>query len=169
MALSNKLNTERAVSKISSLWGLTLGALCASIYRLNQYRGVEQLVARRAHNPEVVGSNPSPATTEKTQFTIGELCFFICYLEKSAPDLHRVIRPTSVARWELYPAAACGRYRRGAISAAVGKCEEKRKPEAFSGYRKAARSDNRSVVGSNPSPATTSSQALYRLRRFFCA
>ena len=28
----------------------------------NQYRGVEQLVARRAHNPEVVGSSPSPAT-----------------------------------------------------------------------------------------------------------
>ena len=27
-----------------------------------KYRGVEQLVARRAHNPEVVGSNPSPAT-----------------------------------------------------------------------------------------------------------
>ena len=26
------------------------------------YRGVEQLVARRAHNPEVVGSSPSPAT-----------------------------------------------------------------------------------------------------------
>ena len=26
------------------------------------YRGVEQLVARRAHNPEVGGSNPSPAT-----------------------------------------------------------------------------------------------------------
>ena len=30
-----------------------------------QYRGVEQLVARRAHNPEVVGSSPSPATTKK--------------------------------------------------------------------------------------------------------
>ena len=29
------------------------------------HRGVEQLVARRAHNPEVVGSNPSPATTDK--------------------------------------------------------------------------------------------------------
>ena len=27
------------------------------------YRGVEQLVARRAHNPEVVGSSPAPATT----------------------------------------------------------------------------------------------------------
>ena len=28
------------------------------------YRGVEQLVARRAHNPKVVGSSPAPATTE---------------------------------------------------------------------------------------------------------
>ena len=26
------------------------------------YRGVEQLVARRAHNPEVGGSSPPPAT-----------------------------------------------------------------------------------------------------------
>ncbi len=25
------------------------------------HRGVEQLVARRAHNPEVAGSNPAPA------------------------------------------------------------------------------------------------------------
>ena len=28
------------------------------------YRGVEQLVARRAHNPEVAGSSPVSATTE---------------------------------------------------------------------------------------------------------
>ena len=27
------------------------------------YRGVEQLVARWAHNPKVVGSSPAPATT----------------------------------------------------------------------------------------------------------
>ncbi len=27
-----------------------------------QYRGVEQLVARRAHNPKVTGSSPVPAT-----------------------------------------------------------------------------------------------------------
>ena len=33
----------------------------------NQYRGVEQLVARRAHNPEVVGSSPSPATISRSQ------------------------------------------------------------------------------------------------------
>ena len=32
--------------------------------RATKYRGVEQMVARRAHNPEVVGSNPSPATTK---------------------------------------------------------------------------------------------------------
>ena len=28
------------------------------------YRGVEQLVARRAHNPKVVGSSPTPATKQ---------------------------------------------------------------------------------------------------------
>ena len=29
---------------------------------LPSHRGVEQLVARRAHNPKVVGSSPAPAT-----------------------------------------------------------------------------------------------------------
>ena len=29
---------------------------------MHQYRGVEQLEARRAHNPEVVGSSPASAT-----------------------------------------------------------------------------------------------------------
>ena len=29
--------------------------------RFFNYRGMEQLVARRAHNPEVSGSNPLPA------------------------------------------------------------------------------------------------------------
>ena len=33
-----------------------------------QYRGVEQLVARRAHNPEVGGSSPPPATKTKRPF-----------------------------------------------------------------------------------------------------
>ena len=27
-----------------------------------RHRGIEQLVARRAHNPKVVGSSPTPAT-----------------------------------------------------------------------------------------------------------
>ena len=30
-----------------------------------EYRGVEQLVARRAHNPKVEGSSPSSATIKK--------------------------------------------------------------------------------------------------------
>ena len=29
---------------------------------LLMHRGVEQLAARRAHNPKVVGSSPAPAT-----------------------------------------------------------------------------------------------------------
>ena len=33
----------------------------------SQYRGVEQLVARRAHNPEVVGSSPASATRKNTR------------------------------------------------------------------------------------------------------
>ena len=31
------------------------------------YRGVEQLVARRAHDPEVVGSSPSSAAIKETE------------------------------------------------------------------------------------------------------
>ena len=33
------------------------------------YRGVEQLAARRAHNPEVAGSSPASATRTKTIIT----------------------------------------------------------------------------------------------------
>ena len=33
------------------------------------YRGVEQLEARRAHNPEVVGSSPASATIKTPDFT----------------------------------------------------------------------------------------------------
>ena len=33
-------------------------------YISSSHRGVEQLVARRAHNPKVVGSSPAPATTK---------------------------------------------------------------------------------------------------------
>ena len=40
-----------------------------------QYRGVEQLVARRAHNPEVVGSSPASATNKKVSIS---LTFFCC-------------------------------------------------------------------------------------------
>ena len=34
----------------------------------SEYRGVEQLEARRAHNPEVVGSSPASATIKTPDF-----------------------------------------------------------------------------------------------------
>ena len=41
---------------------------------IQSHRGVEQLVARRAHNPEAGGSSPSPATrmrlTQKVSFFV---------------------------------------------------------------------------------------------------
>ena len=41
-----------------------LGTTKRANWLIKIYRGVEQLVARRAHNPKVVGSSPAPATTK---------------------------------------------------------------------------------------------------------
>ena len=40
-----------------------------------KYRGVEQLVARRAHNPEVGGSSPPSATNKATVFVLKTVAF----------------------------------------------------------------------------------------------
>ncbi len=40
--------------------------LCYTIRELKKYRGIEQLEARRAHNPEAGGSSPPPATRKDT-------------------------------------------------------------------------------------------------------
>ena len=40
------------------------------------YRGVEQLVARRAHNPKAVGSSPASATIKMESHPIGWFFFF---------------------------------------------------------------------------------------------
>ena len=45
------------------------------------YRGVEQLEARRAHNPEVVGSSPTSATTK----TDTKRCLFFYFLFRLEP------------------------------------------------------------------------------------
>ncbi len=42
------------------------------------YRGIEQLAARRAHNPEVGGSSPSPATLEDQVARFDPLSCSIC-------------------------------------------------------------------------------------------
>ena len=62
-------------------YGLTKLSYHAIIHRHERsapYRGVEQLEARRAHNPEVVGSSPASATiksTENNLFSVLFLCF----------------------------------------------------------------------------------------------
>ena len=38
---------------------------------IKQYRGVEQLAARRAHNPKVVGSSPASATIKMARWSRG--------------------------------------------------------------------------------------------------
>lgn len=42
--------------------GIITLALWSESSKGNDHRGVEQSVARRAHNPKVGGSSPSPAT-----------------------------------------------------------------------------------------------------------
>ena len=45
-------------------------------FAIQAHRGVEQLVARRAHNPEAGGSSPSPATKQaKTSLRTGFFAF----------------------------------------------------------------------------------------------
>ena len=55
-----------------------------------RYRGVEQLVARRAHNPKVVGSSPASATksvtvvdTISTTVTLYLLPFWGCFWKET--------------------------------------------------------------------------------------
>ena len=45
-----------------------------------KYRGVEQLEARRAHNPEVVGSSPASATRLSSHSGFAMTTFLIRYL-----------------------------------------------------------------------------------------
>ena len=50
--------------------------------RATKYRGVEQMVARRAHNPEVAGSSPVPATTKSTLKRRFQRAFSFCLFAK---------------------------------------------------------------------------------------
>ena len=49
-------------------------------------RGVEQLVARRAHNPEAGGSSPSPAT-KKTDVEKSASVFFVVCVRRRGNSL----------------------------------------------------------------------------------
>ena len=67
---------------------------------ITEYRGVEQLVARRAHNPEVASSSLVPATTKRNHPIW--VVFFLCC------ELCSRLRPTGSrsttakrSRWEI--------------------------------------------------------------------
>ena len=59
--------------------------------------------ARRAHNPEVVGSSPASATRKRKPHHSVWFFFLSGLWGKSCIDL-RVMRPASVARWVKSPA-----------------------------------------------------------------
>ncbi len=67
------------------------------------YRGVEQLVARRAHNPEVAGSSPASATIRKASLSQGSEAFFALNHCSSfvvnRPVLSVFVRSFWAARW----------------------------------------------------------------------
>ena len=65
--------------------GLTMGRIYAILSKHSrertEHRGVEQLEARRAHNPEVVGSSPASATIKEPGIDTKSVpgLFFICW------------------------------------------------------------------------------------------
>ena len=50
-----------------------------------EYRGVEQLEARRAHNPEVVGSSPASATMTSVLIGFDPLRTLVIFIAHFAP------------------------------------------------------------------------------------
>ena len=50
-----------------------------------KYRGVEQLEARRAHNPEVVGSSPASATIKAPDFDTKSGAFLTFWRKMGGP------------------------------------------------------------------------------------
>ena len=67
-----KETRRRKVAVFEDKMGLDKGNIpcynTQALKRCARYRGVEQLEARRAHNPEVVGSSPASATIKTPDF-----------------------------------------------------------------------------------------------------
>ena len=80
--------------------------------RVAKYRGVEQMVARRAHNPEVAGSSPVPATSKSSLKRQVSASFFLQYGKSgNVPVTLTSKRQSDCARTiELFnhPGAFCG-------------------------------------------------------------
>src|SRR5699024_5269372 len=65
-------------------------------YYRYSHRGVEQLVARRAHNPKVGGSNPPPATTNGGFLKTGSRFFYFRYVLKRCLRFTLFILPAMI-------------------------------------------------------------------------
>ena len=63
------------------------------IFAKPKHRGVEQLVARRAHNPEAGGSRPSPATTagKSKDFPVFSFSMDLQYVQFAAVRIALVV------------------------------------------------------------------------------
>ena len=61
---------------------------------IQSHRGVEQLVARRAHNPEAGGSSPSPAT--RIRILRNQRPFFYVHIPHSPTQERDFINPKCV-------------------------------------------------------------------------
>ena len=57
--------------------------------------GWSSLVARRAHNPKVVGSNPAPATTKRSE--ISQNAFLLSVSDTKKGLLHIVLAESAAA------------------------------------------------------------------------
>ena len=79
---------------------------------MHPYRGVEQSVARRAHNPEVVGSSPASATIKipgiQEEYR-GFSCFFTGNENGAKVILGQFWASTSKNRFLGTPSGAAGR------------------------------------------------------------
>ena len=124
-----------------------------SYYKQASRRGVEQSVARRAHNPEVVGSSPSPATIKNSTHTSG--CFFLCLRESVINEWHIGYEHDERCSLGICCERILWMKKRARNRAVVEKIKEKRKPDNFFGKpQPGTKGDNPEVVGSSPSPAT---------------
>ncbi len=63
------------------------------------YRGVEQLVARRAHNPKVAGSSPAPATGKLGSYR-NVTAFFYFHTKLSRALIRRLADAGSSPRYK---------------------------------------------------------------------